>query len=167
MAVYNRIISAAAIGLAMTIAGCSTGGGSVASWNHYGSTKLAAEKRPVALSVVDQSKSGPVIVEGTITEVCQEKGCWMNLVDGDQTARVKFKGYSFFVPRNAMGHRVVVEGFGQIVVQEVEFAKHLAEEAGKSRAEIDAITKPVKVYEIEATGVYIEGSGLDKPYSGG
>ena len=167
MDVLDRIIRIAAIGVAMTLGGCSAGNGDFTSWNHYGAGELTHGDRPMPLRTVDQSKSSTVIVEGTITEVCQDKGCWMNLTDGNRTARVKFKGYSFFVPRNATGRRVVVEGFGQPVVQEVEFARHLAEEAGRSRAEIDAITKPVQVYEIEATGVYIEGRGLDTPHTGG
>ncbi len=166
MAVIKHMFCAAVLGAAMMATGCSTGNSQVANWNHYGLSKLGND-RPVALSVVDETKTGPVVVEGTITEVCQTKGCWMNIVEGGKTARVKFKDYAFFVPRNATGHRVVVKGWGEKTLMDVEWAKHVAEEAGKSRAEIDAITKPVELYEIEATAVYIEGEGLDEPHTGG
>lgn len=166
MAVIRFITSAVVLGAAMMVTGCSTGSSQVANWNHFGTSRLGND-RPVALSVVDESKAGPVVVEGTITEVCQTKGCWMNIVDGGRTARVKFKDYAFFVPRNAAGRRVVVKGWGEKTLMDVEWARHIAEDAGKSRAEIDAITKPVEIYEIEATAVYIEGDGLDAPHTGG
>jgi len=41
---------------------------------------------------------GSMKIEGKITEVCQAKGCWMVVVDGDTYARVTFKDYGFFVP---------------------------------------------------------------------
>ena len=46
-----------------------------------------------------------VVVEGTITDVCAKKGCWMKVVDGDDEIFVKFRDYGFFVPRNAADHR--------------------------------------------------------------
>lgn len=162
----TTVMMLAAFG-AMILAGCSGGGGNFTSWNHYGGGELNRDDLPVGLSVLDQSQPGPVTVEGTITEVCPTKGCWMNISDGTATARVKFKDYAFFVPRNAAGRRVVLHGWGERTLLDVEWARHIAEDAGKSRAEIEAITKPVAVYEIEATAVYIQGRGLDEPHTGG
>ena len=47
-------------------------------------------------------------IEGQITEVCQAKGCWMILVEGDTYARVTFEDYSFFVPTETSMQRSVI-----------------------------------------------------------
>jgi hypothetical protein len=51
-----------------------------------------------------------VRTEGMVTAVCQSKGCWMQLSDETGVAHVKFAGYGFFVPKDASGHRAVVQG---------------------------------------------------------
>lgn len=51
-----------------------------------------------------------VQVQGTVDQVCTEKGCWLALKNGDRDMRVKFKDYGFFVPQNIRGKNVMVEG---------------------------------------------------------
>ena len=53
-----------------------------------------------------------VLIEGTIGDVCQAKGCWMTVRDQDQEVRVEFKDYGFFVPYSAGGKPVRLEGGG-------------------------------------------------------
>ncbi len=135
-----------------------------ANWNHYGSdTEMTTF--PVMLSEIDVTQDHEVSVIGTISEVCTSKGCWMTIKDGDREVRVSFKDYGFFVPMNAAGRNVILIGWGQKTVLEVELAQHFAEDAGKSAEEIAAITEPADVYEIIATSVYIDGEGLDAPFS--
>ncbi len=163
---FNRFTSFAMLCMAsMAMVGCGSNRADFTSWNHYGTAAIAPEEEPVSLAALDQTFTGEVIVEGVIEDVCTVKGCWMNIREGERTARVKFKDYAFFVPRNAAGRRVVVKGVGSMTLLDVAWAQHLAEEAGKSRAEIEAITEPVRTYEIEATAVYIRGDGLDAPFS--
>lgn len=45
---------------------------------------------------------------GTVTAVCQHRGCWMELEDDAGEAHVKMAGHAFFVPRTASGHRARV-----------------------------------------------------------
>ncbi|MCC6909480.1 MAG: DUF4920 domain-containing protein [Phycisphaerales bacterium] len=163
---FRNAFFAAILAAAAVTGGCHSTGGDVASWNHYGPADLDSDT-PVPLGAIDQTQAGPVVVRGTIDEVCQTKGCWMVIVDGDRSARVKFKDYSFFVPRNAAGRQVVVRGWGEPTLIDVQWARHMAEDAGRSQAEIEAITEPVAVYEITAIGVYISGSGLEEPHTGG
>jgi len=160
-----KVFKGLALCLVAVLTGCGAADSNFKSWNHYGPAEIGPEETPLALSALDESSAGPLVVEGVIEEVCSIKGCWMVISDGQRTARVKFKGYSFLVPRNAAGRRVVIKGTGEMTLLDVAWARRLAERAGGSRAEIEAITRPVPVYEIQATAVYIKGSGLDEPHS--
>jgi len=97
-----------------------------------------------------------VKVKGTIVECCQKKGCWMEVDLGSETALVKFYDYGFFVPMDAAGREVIMEGQIMKEVQTVEWLKHKAEDANASEEEIAAITEPEERYSIVATGVIIQ-----------
>lgn len=99
--------------------------------------------------------------EGKIkTEViscCQKKGCWMKVdLGNDEEMRVTFKDYGFFVPLESAGKEVIMQGSAYTDTVSVEMLKHLAEDAGKSEEEIEAITEPEVTLAFEATGVIIE-----------
>ncbi|GAB4135254.1 MAG: hypothetical protein OHK0045_01630 [Raineya sp.] len=94
---------------------------------------------------------------GKIEEVCQKKGCWMQLDLGNgQKMRVKFKDYAFFVPKNAGGKTVVMEGIATKEVIDVATLRHYAEDAGKSKKEIEKITQAKEEISFEAKGVIIK-----------
>ncbi len=95
-------------------------------------------------------------VRGEIKEVCTHKGCWLgiNLPDGS-LMRVTFKDYGFFVPTEATGFPVVIEGEATITTTDVSMLKHYAEDAGKSQEEIDAIDQPEENVTFVASGVII------------
>ena len=91
-----------------------------------------------------------------INEVCSAKGCWMTLdMDGKNEVMVKFKDYGFFMPLNADGE-VVVNGKAYVSETSVEELRHYAEDAGKSKEEIEAITEPKRTYSFEADGVLLK-----------
>lgn len=93
----------------------------------------------------------------TIKDVCQKKGCWMNVaLDNDQESFIKFKDYAYFVPMNAEDKEVVVSGKAYISEESVADLKHYAEDAGKSQAAIDSITEPKKKFLFMADGVLIK-----------
>lgn len=50
-----------------------------------------------------------VLTAGTVTAVCQSRGCWMQLGDNDNRVHVRMHGHSFFIPRNASGRRARVQ----------------------------------------------------------
>lgn len=96
-------------------------------------------------------------VTGTVTSVCQNKGCWMTLDAGNgQTMMVTFKDYGFFVPSDITGKTVTMEGKSEMRTVSVDEQKHLAGDAGKSQAEIDAITQPKQELRFVADGVAIK-----------
>lgn len=61
-------------------------------------------------------------VEGTIVDVCQKKGCWMDLQDGDSTITVRFKDYAFFMPKDGTGLKATVQGIFTVETYEDEQA---------------------------------------------
>ncbi|MCI0624056.1 MAG: DUF4920 domain-containing protein [Acidobacteria bacterium] len=95
-----------------------------------------------------------VLLEGKISDVCQMKGCWLMLSDGGRAIRMKFEGYSFFVPRDCRGKKVQAEGR---LIQETlsqEMARHYAEEQS-AQANQSQIKGPQRVVTFEAVGVTI------------
>lgn len=96
-------------------------------------------------------------VVGTVSEVCQAKGCWMTIVsdNSDEVMRVQFKDYAFFVPKDISGRKVVFQGKAYKESTSVDELRHYAEDAGKSEEEIAAITEPQDSYKFMASGVLL------------
>tara|TARA_B100000780_G_C21069463_1_gene430250 strand:- start:120 stop:626 length:507 start_codon:yes stop_codon:yes gene_type:complete len=94
----------------------------------------------------------------SIREVCSKKGCWMSLPTGnkDETIMVRFKDYGFFMPLDASGKEVIVEGKAFVNKVSVADLKHYAEDAGKSIEEIAKITEPIMEFAFEANGVLLK-----------
>ena len=107
-----------------------------------------------AISGLEQGESEFVKIKGQITEVCQAKGCWMILVDGDTYARVTFENYVFFVPTETSMQRSVVYGQLSERVLSGEQAEHYAQDAG-SQSSL-ALHGEVKEYSIVARAVQLE-----------
>lgn len=95
-------------------------------------------------------------VKAKITEVCPKKGCWLKLeLEDGQSATVKMKDYGFFLPLAAKGKTVVIDGELKIKTTSVAELKHYAEDAKKSKEEIDAIKEPQKEVRVLAKGIVI------------
>ena len=92
-----------------------------------------------------------------INEVCSKKGCWMklDLTDGTETM-VRFKDYGFFMPLDANGREVIVNGKAFVKETSVDELKHYAEDAGKSKEEIALITESKVEFAFEADGVLMK-----------
>lgn len=99
---------------------------------------------------------GDVKIKAKIVEVCPKKGCWLKLeLQDGSTATVKMKDYGFFLPTAAKGKNVVIDGEVKMKTTSVAELKHYAEDAKKSKAEIDAITEPQKEVRVTAKGIVI------------
>lgn len=128
--------------------------------HYYGDTispegAVAAEK---LTALMGQKDSLQVKVVGTINSSCSKKGCWMKMDLGSgQEMRVSFKDYSFFVPKNLNGEKAIIDGYAHIDTLDVAYLRHLAEDAGKSKKEIEAITKPEISLNYVAHGVILKG----------
>lgn len=110
-----------------------------------------------AMVKAGQTDINGIKVEGKVNEVCQAKGCWMNLDKGDGSGmRVTFKDYGFFVPKDCGGKTAVVLGHAYMDTTKVEDLRHYAEDEGKSKEEIEKITEPLIELAFEAEGVIIK-----------
>ncbi|MHA6279791.1 DUF4920 domain-containing protein [Salinimicrobium sp. CAU 1759] len=98
-----------------------------------------------------------VTFKADVASVCKKKGCWMNvgLQDGREVM-VKFKDYAFFVPKDIEDKEVIMGGKAYVTEMSVEDQRHYAEDAGKTAAEIKAITKPSITLSFIADGVKIK-----------
>ena len=66
-----------------------------------------------------------VLVAGTVVQVCEEKGCWMQIA-GDrehQMLKVKVEDGVIVFPLTARGHRAVVEGTMEAVAVTADAAR--------------------------------------------
>ncbi len=70
-----------------------------------------------------------ILLSGRISDVCQRKGCWTVLSDGDLTMRVRFKDYGFFLPTDSSGRQAFVEGVVKVQTLSQSDARHYESES--------------------------------------
>ena len=123
----------------------------------YGAGTTAEGSIPVndmEKKMVDNKFEGKVT--GKVVEVCQEKGCWMKIEKpGGETMMVKFKDYGYFMPKDIVGKEVVIDGNASMKETSVKQLRHYAQDAGKSKEEIEKIKKPKKEIQFVANGVLV------------
>jgi len=127
-----------------------------AQWANFGDpfTLDGAQDVSKLPDLMKGKTSGEFKLSGTIQECCQKKGCWMKLDMGNgQMLRVSFKDYAFFVPLESAGSKIVMQGVATYETTSVEALRHYAEDAGKNKDEIAAITNPKVELVFEASGV--------------
>ncbi|HAO04165.1 MAG: DUF4920 domain-containing protein [Chitinophagaceae bacterium] len=110
-------------------------------------------------TLLENKENITVTIKGKVTDVCSKKGCWITLETADKTkVFVKMKDYGFFVPVAAIGKTVALSGDAKIKNTSVDELKHYAEDAQKSKEEIDAITEPQKEIRFTASGITVLAS---------
>jgi len=92
-----------------------------------------------------------LLVKGRIRDVCQKKGCWMVLTDGESRIRVRFADYGFFVPKDSSGKDAYVEG--RVAVEEISEKEARHYEAEAIDGDPSKIQGDQRVVTFTATGV--------------
>ena len=110
------------------------------------------------LSKIDfKNESVQTKLEGEIITTCPKKGCWIEMKIDDKDVFVKFKDYGFFVPKYGMeGKKAIIQGLASIDTVSIRDLKHYAEDAGKSKSEIEKIISPEIKISFLAEGVIIK-----------
>lgn len=115
--------------LGMLLAGCASRPVTPAA--AYGSpSALEAPTVTLEQALSDANLGRTLTVKARVSEVCQMKGCWMVLTDDARSARITFRDYAFFVPKDLVGKKVIAEGVLSRRVLSAEDAEHLAKESG-------------------------------------
>ena len=95
-------------------------------------------------------------IKGLVLSSCPKKGCWMEVKVELDTILVRFKDYGFFVPKSGLEKKeTIIEGYPKQDTISVKMLKHYAEDAGKTKEEIDKITSPKYKISFIADGVII------------
>lgn len=119
----------------------------------FGAAMPAGEAQPIAEAVAGavSADAGARKFSGRITEVCQNKGCWVMLEDEGTVARVMMKDHAFSVPKDARGAAWV---HGTLSVKELDAksAAHLAADSGRGEAARNE-SVPTREYRIVALSV--------------
>lgn len=143
--------------MAIAISSCATKKNTVTEKPFYG--KEIKTSKAISLDEVVKNhatyKGKDIVMKAQVKKVCAKKGCWMTLQGSNKTFRVKFHDYSFFVPMSLKDKTVLIEG--QVIKKEISIKDtiHYLEDAGASKEEIAAITKPSFEYRIMAKGVKV------------
>jgi len=102
-----------------------------------------------------------VLVEATVVDVCEMRGCWLELASEDEFEKIRIKvedGVIVF-PMSAKGLHARVEGIVEKIEmteeQAIEQAKHQAEEHG-TEFDPSTVTGPTVTYQIKGIGAVIE-----------
>lgn len=115
---------------------------------------MAADIAPVPLAEVlaapDAFKDREIVVSGRIAQVCQTKGCWIMLTDGDVAARVMTQ-HKFFLPKDATGNAIAV---GKLTEKELdaEQAAHMSKDSGP---DAEPIAPGSREWRVLATSIRI------------
>jgi hypothetical protein len=101
-----------------------------------------------------------LLLAGTVVNVCEKRGCWLEL-GGElehQTLRVKVDDGVIVFPMSARGRQAVVEG----VMEKVELTEEEAREQARAHAEemgevFDpaSVTGPQTIYQLKGLGAVI------------
>jgi len=101
-----------------------------------------------------------VLVAGTVVEVCEKRGCWLQLASDREfeTMRVKVEDGVIVFPMTARGHQAVVEG----VVEKVVLSADEAREQARMHAEEQGLPfdstatfEPTTTYQLRGIGALI------------
>ena len=100
----------------------------------YGKPLSGMDARPLA-DVLDHAEDGTdVCVEGRVAAVCTNKGCWLELAQGERSVHVTFADYSFFVPKDSKGRAVRLEGKLKVAEADADATEHLKSEGASDAA---------------------------------
>jgi Domain of unknown function (DUF4920) len=113
---------------------------------------VAANELPTVLA---GKESVDVKVKGKVVEVCKAEGCWIRMETASGPMLIKMKDHAFMVPLSMNGKTIVADGTATLKETSVETLKHYAEDAGKSKEEIDAIKEPKKEIILQAKGILV------------
>lgn len=131
----------------------------------YGKPLTLKKKTNISaiLANPDSFNGKRVLVEGLVIDVCEKRGCWMNIASDKEFEFIQFKvedGVIVF-PMEAKGKKATAEGIISVINQTeeqlIEQARHHAEEQGELDSfDPSTITGPKIVIRLMGEGAVIK-----------
>ena len=105
------------------LVGCTAQPDGVPQGEDFGAGLTLVQATPLAEIMGDPARfaGDTLLIRGEVTEVCQKKGCWTVIREGDEHARVRFKDYGFFLPKDCVGAEAYAQGSVSVETGEVGF----------------------------------------------
>lgn len=128
----------------------------------YGEALTLSETTPVSSILADPEGflGETVLIEGRVLNVCEMRGCWMEIA-GDkpfQALKVKVDDGVIVFPMTAKGKTARVEGQLNKIEMTLEearaFLAHQAEEKGEA-FDSTSVDGPMTIYQIKGSGAVI------------
>lgn len=127
----------------------------------YGKALTLKTKTPISAILKDPKAyhGKRVLVEGTIVEVCEERGCWIRIASDKEFESMRFKVEDGLItfPLDAKGKLVLAEGIVSMKTLTREQAVAQAREAAKERGQL-ATFDPARI-KGPVTDVQLTGEG--------
>lgn len=127
----------------------------------YGKTLSLKITTPISVILKDPKAyhGKRVLVEGTIVEVCEERGCWIRIASDKEFESIRFKVEDGLItfPMDAKGKIVLAEGIVSMKTLTREQAVAQAREVAKERGQL-ATFDPARI-KGPVTDVQLTGEG--------
>ncbi len=150
----SMLFSIAALSLLLILPGCGS--------SEFGKPLTINQATPIAEILREPAKFNGkrVLVEGTITEVCEMMGCWIMIQGADEKEALRFKvedGVIVF-PMGVKGKVARAEGVVSVkemsVDDQITEGQHHADETG-AKFDASAITGPKTRVQLNGDGAVI------------
>jgi hypothetical protein len=145
-----------ALALALPLTAAAGEPAAVSSEIVHRGAPFALKDKPITLDEVaakpDAFAGKTTMIAGKVASVCQKKGCWLGLKsDKGTVARVTFKDYGFFAPKDCAGQVATVEAEVKVTKLDLAEREHLAKDAGKTVADIPEVELRLVANGLELT----------------
>lgn len=119
-------------------------------------TSLSVTVKDVLKGLESKNERVEFTLKAPLVEICQAAGCWVSIDKGNgETLRVRFKDHFTIPVKTNPGTLAFFHGYAYWDEISVEMQKHFAEDAGRSKEEIEKITAPKKELCFEADGIVL------------
>ena len=127
------------------------------SGTKYGKGVTLANATPIAdlLAKPADYVGKAVRVDGIVTGVCEMRGCWIQVSEGQKGVRLKVEDGVIVFPMSAMGKKASAEGVFEAIHISEEQAKAMAKEHAKEGAKSDSPYKAGTSYQLRGSGAVI------------
>ena len=125
-------------------------------------TRTAATDSSDILSRPEDFVGQRVLITGEIADVCQKKGCWIDVVSDNEKIRVKVEDDVMVFSVTAKGEIGMVEGeVEKLELSEEELIEKKTRGRGKGREQFDpaSVSKGTAIYRIKGSGAVVTDAG--------